>query len=94
MKKVSIEELQKLALSQYFQLDDQQLIELQNEFNSLMFDLNDLDTLEVDDLLPTDFCCTHSFNELREDEIQNDSNNPDEILKNAKHRYGRFVVVK
>jgi aspartyl/glutamyl-tRNA(Asn/Gln) amidotransferase C subunit len=91
--KITKAELKLLSESLYFGLPDELLDSLYNETDDILTGLEKIKQLKVDDLSPTDYCVNITSHKLRDD-IPILNKNTDELLKNAKHRHGRYVVVK
>jgi aspartyl/glutamyl-tRNA(Asn/Gln) amidotransferase C subunit len=91
--KITKEELKSLATSLYFELDDIELQKLYSESELLLTSLERLSYFEVDNLNPMHYPIENSHHSLREDEPIK-TENPNEYLKNAKNRKGKYVVVK
>ncbi|MDR1991488.1 MAG: hypothetical protein LBP70_02060 [Mycoplasmataceae bacterium] len=91
--KIDKKELENLAISLHFKLDNNQLNCLYKESEDLLNDLEHLDTLQVGNLQPMHYPINHSMNTLRED-IAVKVNSPEDYLKNAKHSIGKYVITK
>jgi aspartyl/glutamyl-tRNA(Asn/Gln) amidotransferase C subunit len=91
--KITKAELKQLSESLYFGLPDELLDSLYDETDQILMGLEKIKKLKVDDLLPTDYCVNTTSHKLRDD-IPVLNKNTDELLKNARHRHGKYVVVK
>jgi aspartyl/glutamyl-tRNA(Asn/Gln) amidotransferase C subunit len=91
--KINKEIFKQSALSLHIELSETLLQKMCKDSETLLTSLENLLTLNIDDVKPMHYPINKSFNTLREDEAIKiyDSNN---YLKNAKHRQGKYVVVK
>lgn len=93
MKKLSKEEIQKIARIYYFDIDDKYLDFIYNDFSSFLERVEQFSLLNLDGVEPTDYCTEHSCNELREDEPVIEPH-PEEFTKNAKNKLDKYIVIK
>jgi aspartyl/glutamyl-tRNA(Asn/Gln) amidotransferase C subunit len=85
--------LASLSKSLHFELSENELSALFNEFNSLINDFGAINKLNVEHLEPTHFCVKQSYSSLRED-VPVATKNPEEIIKNAPNKRDGYIVVK
>jgi aspartyl/glutamyl-tRNA(Asn/Gln) amidotransferase C subunit len=93
MIKITKKELKQLSEALYFGLPDDLLDSLYNEADQILIGLNKIKQLNVDNLQPTDYCVSTTAHKLRPD-VPVLYKNPQELLKNAHKRHGKYVVVK
>ncbi|MDR3163828.1 MAG: hypothetical protein LBT77_02045 [Mycoplasmataceae bacterium] len=92
-KKISKEELIKLANSVHFILTPSELDDIHHKSLNVIQNLEVLKDIDTTNVRPTDYCVAKSQNTLRSDLISV-NNNKETYLKNAKNRKGNFIVVK
>lgn len=85
------EQILLLANDLMFELSNTDTINIENEFNSIQEQLNNISEINTHDIQPTSFCIEFENIELREDvEVTNDQ----DVLGNCKFYDGKFVVIK
>ncbi len=93
MNKITKEQIKEIAHNHYFDIDDQLLNVIYSDYLKFINELSVYDNFNLNDVLPTDYCVEQSCSSLREDTpvIQK---NPEEFIKNAKNKFGKYIVVK
>jgi Asp-tRNA(Asn)/Glu-tRNA(Gln) amidotransferase C subunit len=91
--KITKAELKQLSESLYFGLPNDLLDSLYEETEQILIGLDKIKGLNVENLLPTDYCVSTTLHKLRPD-VPILNKNPEKLLKNAHKRHGKYVVVK
>ncbi|MDR0986039.1 MAG: Asp-tRNA(Asn)/Glu-tRNA(Gln) amidotransferase subunit GatC [Mycoplasmataceae bacterium] len=91
--KITIDEIKNLAEELHFDLNQDELEKLTQKADELLSKLNDLNDINIKNVKPMHYPLDKSEHPLREDEPIK-VNNPEEYLKNTKHRKNKFVVVE
>lgn len=87
------EKIKSLSKTLYFDLSNEQLIELEKEFIEIQQKIDVLKKINTDNIESTNFCLVSSNSNLRKDEIVLASDNK-KHLSNAKQIINDYVVIK
>ncbi|MDE7434182.1 MAG: Asp-tRNA(Asn)/Glu-tRNA(Gln) amidotransferase subunit GatC [Mycoplasmoidaceae bacterium] len=93
MTSISKQEIKEIAKNYYFNLDEQTLDSLYQDFQSFLTNLEALEKIDTTNVEPTDYCTPFSCNCLRKD-IPEIEQNPEEFTKNAKNKFNKYIVIK
>jgi len=89
IKKLTKEDLKKLALDLYFEISDQDCDYILKYYEDKNIEISYLDKIDVDDVPPMFFPYVPAEVTLREDEIHNSEN----IIENASEKEDNYIKI-